>query len=208
MNDDTFFNKPVSPSFFFDNHGRAKVMFNSYISHPTDINQWLSELDGYTRTLVNSAKILEDTFGKKLYFGRPTHGIDPYLKSSWIECLNNEIIRKQVDKQILNKFRTGDEIQRWTFNLYNLMTGRATFTHARAMKYGRHKILNFIYNALHWNTIRKSNIVCTNTTLAKKALLKAPTFCINDAPENTPDILRKNIEFLETRFPNKCEFEK
>jgi hypothetical protein len=88
------------------------------------------------------------------------------------------------------------------------MTGNATFTHARAMKYGRHKILNFIYNLLHWNTIRKSNIVCTNIDLARESLLKAPTFCINDAPENTPDILRKNIEFLESRFPNKCEFEK
>ena len=208
MNDDTFFNKYVSPSFFFDNHGRTKVMFNSYISHPVNINQWLSELDGYTRTLVNSAKILDDTFGKKLYFGRPTHGIDPYLKSSWIECLQNPIIKKQVNKQIKNKFRTDDEIQRWTFNLYNLITGRATFTHARAMKYGRHKILNFIYNSLHWNTIKKSNIVCTDVTLAKEALLKAPIFCINDSHENTPEILHKNIEFLEKRFPNKCEFEK
>ena len=208
MNDDTFFNKHLAPSFFFDKMGRAKVLFNAYIKHPSNIEKWKSTMDGYTKTLINSAKILDDAFGKKMYFGRPSHGIDPYIKSSWIECLKNPVIKKQVNKQIKNKFRTDDEIQRWTFNLYNLMTGRATFTHARAIKYGKHKISNFIYNLLHWNTIKKSNVVCTNITLAKEALLKAPTFCINDAPENTSEILHKNIKKKKKRFPNKCEFEK
>ena len=208
MNDDMLFNKPVSPSFFFDKRGRARVLFSSYTSHPKDINQWFSTLDGYTKTLVNSAKILEDNFGKKLYFGRPSHGIDPYLKSSWIECLTNPNIKKQIDKQVYNKFRTDDEIQRWTFNLYDLIKKRAVFIHAHAPKYGRHKILNFIYNLLHWRSIKQSNVVCTNAAAAKKAISKAPTFCINDSYENTPEILRGNAEFLDKRFPNKCEFEK
>ncbi|MBO7053108.1 MAG: Stealth CR1 domain-containing protein [Alphaproteobacteria bacterium] len=208
MNDDTFFNKPVSPSFFFDKRGRAKVFFNSHRKHPNDVNQWLPQLDGYTKTLVNSAKIIEDVFGPKLYFGRPSHGIDPYLKSSWIECLNNPIIKKQVNKQIKNKFRTADEIQRWTFNLYALMTGRAKFTHARARKYGKNKITDFIYNTLHFNLVKKSNIVCTNVMRAKSAILKSPIFCLNDSWDNTPEILQANAQFLENRFPNKCEFEK
>lgn len=208
MNDDMFFNKPVSPSFFFDKRGRARVLFSSYTSHPKDINQWVSTLDGYTKTLVNSAKILYDNFGKKLYFGRPSHGIDPYIKSSWIECLKNKKIYKQVDKQIRNKFRTDDEIQRWTFNLYDLIKKRAVFIHAHAPKYGRHKILNFIYNLLHWRSIRQSNVVCTNAMDAKSAIAMAPTFCINDAHDNTPDILRNNAKFLDELFPNKCEFEK
>lgn len=208
MNDDIFFNKPVKPSFFFDKHGRAKVLFNSHRKHPKDVSKWLPMLDGYTKTLVNSAKILEDNFGKKLYFGRPSHGIDPYLKSSWIECLNNPNIKKQVNKQINNKFRTDDEIQRWTFNLYDLIMGRAIFSHTRARKYGKHCISNFIYNLLHWNKIRKSNIVCTNAVLAKKAILKSPIFCLNDSHDNSPEILRGNAQFLEERFPDKCEFEK
>ena len=208
MNDDTFFNKPVSPSFFFDKRGRARVLFSSYTSHPKDITQWVSTLDGYTKTLVNSAKILDDNFGKKLYFGRPSHGIDPYIKSSWIECLKNKNIKHQVDKQIYNKFRTDDEIQRWTFNLYDLIKKRAIFIHARAPKYGRHKILNFIYNLLHCHSIKQSNVVCTNALAAKFAIAKAPTFCINDSSENTPEIIRNNMKFLEERFPTKCEFEK
>ena len=208
MNDDMFFNKPVSPSFFFDKYGRAKVLYNAYIKHPSDIEKWKSGMDGYTKTLINSAEILQKAFNIKMYFGRPSHGIDPYIKSSWLECISNPTIKKQVNKQVKNKFRTDDEIQRWTFNLYDLMMGRATFTHARARKYGKHQLLNFIYNLLHWSTVKKSNIVCTNAMAAKSALLKAPTFCINDAHENTPDILRGNAQFLAERFPNKCEFEK
>ena len=208
LNDDMFFNKKLSPSFFYDKHNRAKVCYTSYTKHPYDIKQWLKGLDEYTQTLIKSAKILEDNFGKKLYFGRPSHGIDPYLKSSWIECISNPNIKKQVNKQILNKFRTNNEIQRWTFNLYDLMSGRAIFKHTRAKKYTRHKILNFIYNSLHWKQIKQSNVTCTNTTLAKKALETAPTFCINDAPENNINVLMENEKFLQNRFPNKCEFEK
>ena len=208
MNDDMFFNKPVGPDFFYDERGRAKVYFNSHRKHPKNVNKWMPGLDGYTKTLVNSAKILEDNFGKKLYFGRPSHGIDPYLKSSWIECLKNKNIKKQVNKQIKNKFRSDDEIQRWTFNLYDLMMGRAVFKHARARKYGKHKIISALYNSLHWHIIKNSNMVCTNAMMAKKALLKSPTFCINDASENSPEILRDNERFLEERFPNKCKFEK
>ena len=208
MNDDVFFNKPLSPSFFYDNQGRARVFYTLHRSHPKDINQWLSTLDGYTKTLVKSAKIIEDNFGKKLYFCRPSHGIDPYLKSSWIECTSNPNIKKQINNQIKNKFRTSDEIQRWAFNLYDLIKNRAVFIHARARKYGRHKISNFIYNLLHWHLIKSSNIVCTNAIVAKNAIMKAPIFCINDTSENTPEILHQNKIFLEELFPEKCEFVK
>ena len=143
-----------------------------------------------------------------MYNMRPSHGIDPYIKSSWIECRNRLELRKQIDNQIKNKFRTNNEIQRWLMNMYDYATGRAIFHHAHAAKYGRHKISNVIYNLLHCFDIRKSNVVCTNAMLAKAAIKHAPTFCINDSPENDKNILKSNREFLEKRFPNKCEFEK
>ncbi len=208
MNDDTFFNKHLSPSFFFDRHGHTRVRFGIYNKHPKDINHWLAESDEYTQTLIRSAKILEDVFGKTFYFCRPSHGIDPYLKSSWIECANIPTIKKQIQKQIKNKFRTATEIQRWTFNLYDYISGRAHFTRSRAYKCGKHKILYFIYNILHWGIARKSNFFCSNAMYSRKAIIKSPIFCINDAPNNTPEILKNNINFLKTRFPNKCEFEK
>lgn len=209
MNDDMFFNKKLSPSFFFDARGRAKFNYskNSYDAN-VPFEQWKSGLDGYTQTLALSAKYIDDMFGKKMYNMRPSHGIDPYIKSSWIECRNHPILKEQIDRQILNRFRTNDEIQRWTMNMYDCVMGRAVFHHARAAKYGRHKISNLIYNLLHWNEVQKSNVVCTNADMARSAIRLAPTFCINDGPENDAKILARNREFLEKRFPNKSEFEK
>ena len=209
MNDDTFFNKKVSPSFFYDSRGRAKVRYsnNSY-NEFIPFEKWKAGLDGYTQTLALSAKYIDDIFKMKLYHIRPSHGIDPYIKSSWIECRNHPKLVAQVDRQIYNKFRTNDEIQRWAMNMYDFATKRARFIHARAAKYGRHKILNLIYNIIHWFGIRHSNIVCTNILPAKSVIKYAPIFCINDAPENDAKILRGNLEFLKARFPNKCEFEK
>jgi len=209
MNDDTFFNKKLSQSFFYDSRGRAKFHYSKNAYDATiSFDKWKSTLDGYTQTLALSAKYIDDMFGIKMYNMRPSHGIDPYIKSSWIECKNRPELRKQINKQIKNKFRTNDEIQRWAMNMYDFAMGRAIFLHARAAKYGRHKILNKIYNTLHFLSTRKSNVVCTNAIVAKSALKHAPMFCINDAPENDANILQGNIDFLKGRFPNKCEFEK
>lgn len=209
MNDDTFFNKKLSPSFFYDSRGHAKFHYSKNAYDATiPFDKWKSTLDGYTQTLALSAKYIDDMFGIKMYNMRPSHGIDPYIKSSWIECKNRPELKKQIEKQIKNKFRTNDEIQRWTMNMYDFAMGRAVFLHARAAKYGRHKILNKIYNTLHFLSTQRSNVVCTNAAAAKSALKRAPMFCINDAPENDAKILHGNREFLEKRFPDKCEFEK
>ena len=209
MNDDVFFNKKLSPSFFYDGRGRARVHYskNKY-DETVPFEKWKMTLDGYTQTLALSAEYIDEIFGIKMYHIRPSHGIDPYLKSSWIECRNHPKLKDQVDKQSYNKFRTNDEIQRWTMNMYDYAKGRAVFWHARAAKYGRHKILNFIYNIIHFFGIRMSNIVCTDVAPVKSVIKYAPTFCINDANKNNIDILNRNMEFLKKRYPNKSEFEK
>ena len=209
MNDDMFFNKKVSPSFFYDARGRAIFNYSkSAYDASMPFEKWKATLDGYTQTLALSAKYIDEMFGLKMYNMRPSHGIDPYIKSSWIECRNRPELNNQIESQIRNKFRTNNEIQRWLMNMYDCATGRAVFKHARAAKYGRHKISNMIYNLVHCFDIRKSNVVCTNAMVAKSAIKHAPTFCINDGPENDKSILAGNVKFLQERFPNKCEFEK
>lgn len=209
MNDDTFFNRAVSPRFFFDARGRAKVRYSrNFYDKSVSFNLWKSGLDGYTQTLALSAKYIHEIFGIKMYNIRPSHGIDPYIKSSWVECRNHPKLKKQIDEQIYNKFRTNDEIQRWTMNMYDFAKNRAIFIHAHAAKYGRHKISNFIYNLLHFWGIRHSNIVCTNVADVAGVIKYAPMFCINDGPKNDGKILRGNLDFLKNRFPNKSEFEK
>jgi len=207
MNDDTFFNKKLTPDFFFDKHGRARVRYSSYTKHPKNIINWINSVDEYTQTLILSSKIIENLSGKKIYYCKPSHGIDPYIKSSIKECKTKKIIKEQISRQVVNKFRTNDEIQRWAFNLYDFIMKRATFTHAHPYKYNKQKCLDFIYNLIHWHNAKESNIVCTNIIKAKRYITKAPTFCINDSSENDTTILQANIDFLKERFSKKSEFE-
>ena len=208
MNDDMFFNKKLKPSYFFDKHGRARIRFSNHSKYNTDIKHWMSQVDEYTQTLILSAQAIGNIFNKSVYKYRPSHGIDPYIKSSWIECRNHPSISSKIDAQIHNKFRTGNEFQRWIFNLYDLVTGRAVFIHSRAPKHTRHKIINFIYNTIFAIPIRKSPVACTDVTHARKVLLRAPVFCINDASDSTTAVLQNNAKFLEERFPEKSSFEK
>ena len=205
MNDDMFFNKKLSPFYFYDAKGRAKYRYSS--SHKLTKSE-LEKATAYTQTIFAAQNAISKLFNRNFFKYTPSHGIDPYIKSSIKQCLNEPTLYQKFQTQIRNKFRTCDEFQRMIFNLYDLATGRAVFKHARARKYTRHKILNFIYNTLHFIEIRNSNVVCPNVVACADAISKAPTFCINDAPNNTPEILKKNREFLERRFPNKCEFEK
>lgn len=208
MNDDMFFNRPLNPDFFYDKYGRTRVLYSNHSNRSKNIGIWLGRVDEYTQTLILSAQFIERIFGKKVYKYRPSHGIDPYLKSTWIACRNHPMLTGQIDQQIRNKFRTNNEIQRWIFNLYDLINNRAVFIHSRARKHTHHKITDFIYNAIFTPWIKDSPVVCTDTSVARSALLRAPTFCINDSADTDKTILRDNAKFMEERFPNKSQFEK
>ena len=208
MNDDMFFNRPLSPSYFYDKHGRALVRFSNHAHYSKNIGEWMTRVDEYSQTLILSAKIIDTVFGKSAYKYRPSHGIDPYIKSSWIECRNHPLITGLIDKQIRNKFRTNNEVQRWMFNLYDLISNRAVFIHSRARKHSRHKIINFVYNTIFAPWITKSPVVCTDASRARNALLRAPIFCINDSRDSDETILRNNTKFIKERFPDKSQFEK
>lgn len=208
MNDDMFFNRPLSPSYFYDKHGRALVRFSNHAHYSKNIGEWMTRVDEYSQTLILSAKIIDTVFGKSAYKYRPSHGIDPYIKSSWIECRNHPLITGLIDEQIRNKFRTNNEVQRWMFNLYDLISNHAVFIHSRARKHSRHKIINFVYNTIFAPWITKSPVVCTDASRARNALLRAPIFCINDSRDSDETILRNNTKFIKEHFPDKSQFEK
>ena len=208
MNDDMFFNRPLTPAYFYDKNGRPRVRFSNHANRCRNIGRWMESVDEYNQTLILSAQFIENIFGKRVYKYRPSHGIDPYLKSTWIACRNHPMITGQIDAQIRNKFRTNNEVQRWMFNLYDLINKRAVFIHSRAKKHSRHKIANMIYNAVFMPWIRKSPVYCTDTSTARSALLRSPTFCINDSRDTDETILRDNAKFMAERFPEKSQFEK
>ena len=63
MNDDMFFNKKVSPSFFYDAHGRAIFNYSkSAYDASLSFEKWKATLDGYTQTLALSAKYIDEMF--------------------------------------------------------------------------------------------------------------------------------------------------
>lgn len=208
MNDDMMFNRRVNPEFFFDHHGRAIVNHGNNHRVPADIDAWIERSEQYTAKLIRCAKLIHDVFGRDMYRPRPSHGIDPYIKSSWIECISHPLIKPYVEWQIRNKFRTRDDIQRWMINLYDVIRGRAVLRRVRPPKATRHHVLDWLYNTLHHRAIRRSPVYVTNAIASRRAIARAAIFCINDDDKNTPEIMRGNAEFLAARFPNKCEFEK
>lgn len=205
MNDDTFFNKKVSPLYFYDKSGNAKYRYST--SRKLSKKE-LKNSTAYTQTIFNAQEAISKLFNRDVFKYSPSHGIDPYLKSSIKQCLNEPTLHNKFQTQIHNKFRTCDEFQRIIFNLYDFVKGRAKFIHAHAIKYGKHKFINTLYNMLYWFSIRKSNVYVSNVIGKKYVLKHVATFCINDGPENDTNILKRNREFLEKRFPKKCEFEK
>ena len=207
MNDDLFFNRPLHPNFFFDRRGRALVRYSNHSERSKNIQQWKSRVDEYYQTLILSAEFIDRVFGHQVYKYRPSHGVDPYIKSSWIECRTHPKIAPQIDSQIYNKFRTNNEVQRWIFNLYDLIQGRAKFIHSRARKFTRHKITDAIYNTIFALQIKNSPIYCTDTSSARRAIMNAPIFCINDSADTNDTILENNARFIQERFPNKSSFE-
>ena len=206
MNDDMMFNKKVKPSFFYDKNGRAIVLYNKHHDYQKNIGKWLNSVDEYTQTIILCAKKIHEVFNKKFYKYRLSHGIDPYIKSSILECKNHPLIHKDIESNIRNKFRANWELQRWLFSLYDLAMNRAVFKHCHPYK-SRHK-MDFIYNLLHCRSVNKSPVYTSDVLLERKSIEHAPIFCINDNEKLSEEILLQNYEFLQTRFPNKSEFEK
>lgn len=201
MNDDTFFNKKTSFKFFFNNKNQSIVRYNHAKYDPKNI-------DVYTSTILFSAKTISDLCGTQIYSYYPSHCIDPYNKSSWQKCANIDCINEQIQKQIHNKFRQRDELQRWAFNLYDKVNGYAVFKKARGYKSGKHKVLNFIYNTLHFYAVNHSPVFCFDAIESLQSIKHAPIFCINDSKDSTKQTRINNTKFLKTRFPKKSQFEK
>ena len=203
--DDTIFNKKIKPSFFYDKHGRARVLYNKHRDYNRDIDKWKSSVDEFTKTLINAAVLVKKACGKTFYIGRPSHGIDPYIKSSMIECRNNEKIKPVLDNLIKLKFRSEKCVSRWIFNIYDYVNNRATMHHCHPYK--SNHITDFIYNTLHFYGVRHSPLFCEDAKVSKKSVKHSVIVCINDSNKSGKDVLEHNASFLKNRFPNKSEFE-
>lgn len=203
-NDDMFFNKPVTPEYFFDKNGCTKFrcIYRKNGRIPRDVKSV------HLIQLINSAREIERVFGVDLYNFKSSHGIDPYIKSSMKECCEHPIISKSINNTRYHRFRDESDVHRLIFNLYDVVKKRADIVVLHSKHIGHNVILDFLYNLINCKSIRNSVFFCEDAIKSRVLFCKAPIVCINDSIYNTDKTREHNELFFETKFPDKSEFEK
>ena len=204
-NDDMFFNTPVQPDYFFDTVNcktKVRCIYRKNGRIPRN------KKSIYQLHLINAANEIEKAFGVSLYNYKSSHGIDPYIKSSVIECCKHPVLSKSIENTRKHVFRDETDVHHLIFNLYDIVKNRADVIVSHSKHVGHNVVLDFLYNLLHKKSIKSSVFYCTDAIKSKVLSCEAPVVCINDSVYNN-DINRENNKiFFEQKFPNKSEFER
>ncbi len=203
-NDDMFFNAPTSPNYFFDASGRAKFR----AIYRKDGRRTDDKKSLYSVLLYNAARAIDDAFGVDLYNYKSSHGMDPYIKSSMIECYENTELAKRINATRYHRFRDAGDVHRLIFNLYDIIRGRARIIRVHSRHVRHNIILDFLYNLIHFKSVRDSVFYCTDAFESGASKCRSKIICINDSMCNSDINHEHNRLFFETKFPNKSEFEK
>jgi len=207
-NDDMFFNRPLAPNFFFDKYNRAIFRYHKSHTKQKNIGFIIENESDYWQRLTLAQQKIYTVFKKNVNKYIPSHGIDPYIKSTLRNCRLHPMIKRDIDLQLFDKFRQGNHLQRLLFNLYDKIHGKAKFVRVRNYKQTHNKIWNKIYNTLHCHSLRNSPCYCTDVTVANLYTNNPPIVCINDTVMTTDEMRANNKKWLEWKFPNKSSFEK
>ena len=203
-NDDMFFNKPVSPGYFFDEKGRTK--FRCIYRKNGRVSRDKKSI--YLTLLINSARAIENAFGVSMYHFKSSHGIDAYIKSSIQECCNHPILSKVINDTKYHTFRDENDVHRLIFNLYDVVKNRADVIISHSRHVGHNIVLDFLYNLLYSKSIKNSVFYCNDAIKSRVLSCRAPVVCINDSVYNNDITREHNKVFFETKFPDKSVFEK
>lgn len=189
-NDDMFFNKALTPDFFFDKEGipivrLKKKFFGRW--HYRLKQLYRKKLGQYTTMVVQSASLVEKKFGK-YYAGIPHHNVDAYVKSDYRDAVEH-IFDVQVKRSLSSHTRMYGDMHRSAFLYYALAVGKGH------IKYVGRKESNRILVHKHDYADRLNKY-------------QPDLFCLNDG-QRTKDEDRERIKpFLEELFPEKSSFEK
>ena len=187
-NDDTFVNRSLKKSFFFQD---GKPIFRMQLS-------MLNPQSLYQASLLHTIDLLEKDFGAQIPFFStrnlaPHHNIDAYLKSDYEDCANH--FEKEYEKTLSHKFRKADDIQRIGVAIWTVMKG--------------HGLVKVVYASTK-KPHRIDSLFATNTrrNYAKKiASMNPGLFCINDGELSTPQDRMRLKKYLHKRFPKRSQFE-
>ena len=190
-NDDTFFNKIVSPTTFFGKDGFPIIRLTR---KPLRRFRWFLREQIfkkphklYSKALFNAAELVKQKFGF-FYNGLPHHNIDSYLKSDCIR-VGEQIFKNEIDHTKMNHIRNANDIQRIVYSYVALAEKRG---HLRYVSNDESLHIH-IQKDRHFEKLKKFN----------------PTFfCMNDTEYADDNDRMKLKVWLSTRFPEKSEFEK
>ena len=190
-NDDTFFNKIVSPTTFFGKDGYPIIRLTR---KPFRRFRWFLREQIfkkphklYSKALFNAAELVKQKFGF-FYNGLPHHNIDSYLKSDCIRVAE-QIFKNEIDHTKMNHIRNANDIQRIVYSYVALAEKRG---HLRYVSNDESLHIH-IQKDRHFEKLKKFN----------------PTFfCMNDTEYADDNDRMKLKVWLSTRFPEKSEFEK
>ena len=190
-NDDTFFNKIVSPTTFFGKDGYPIIRLTR---KPFRRFRWFlreqifkNPHKLYSKALFNAAELVKQKFGF-FYNGLPHHNIDSYLKSDCIRVAE-QIFKNEIDHTKMNHIRNANDIQRIVYSYVALAEKRG---HLRYVSNDESLHIH-IQKDRHFEKLKKFN----------------PTFfCMNDTEYADDNDRMKLKMWLSTRFPEKSEFEK
>ena len=193
-NDDTFVNRRLKPSFFFNCFGKIIIRGKYRTFHP-DKSQ-------YDQRLLNVQSMIQKAFGKSYTF-EPHHNIDAYLKSDFQACA--EYFRDEFEKTTYHTFRQSNSVQRLIVHLFSLVRKTAVFKNICPKWYQ----LKFH----HLKRFKTSSMYIDNNQLffkLKKQFYRynPALFCLNDNEYSTHEDRIVAKKFLESYFPHKSQFEK
>ena len=190
-NDDTFFNKIVSPTTFFGKDGYPIIRLTR---KPFRRFRWFlreqifkNPHKLYSKALFNAAELVKQKFGF-FYNGLPHHNIDSYLKSDCIR-VGEQIFKNEIDHTKMNHIRNANDIQRIVYSYVALAEKRG---HLRYVSNDESLHIH-IQKDRHFEKLKKFD----------------PTFfCMNDTEYADDNDRMKLKVWLSTRFPEKSDFEK
>lgn len=183
-NDDCFINRPVKPSFFFNNDGQPVVRLVRQNWQPEEIEQKL-----YLKNVTFSINLIKKHYGVEYKF-ETVHNIDAYKKSYLIQC--KQEFQKEFENTCYCKFRTKNSVQRTIYSFWMLANRLALFKEC-----GRKN-----KDALYL-TLGKPNQMAETIKSRNPYLL-----CINDEEQTSPVNRKKLRNFLAELYPCKQIWEK
>lgn len=200
-NDDMFFTKPVSPSFFFDADGRPYVRLKVQ-----SVRKHLDRM--YPYTIYSAQQEVLRLCGKN-YRLAPHHNVDAYNKTSFRAAV--EAMGSRVEATTSHRFRDKEDLQRAAILYHAIATGQAHHVHVTRYNGADTwwKRLRVVFGIEYYADSRCIPLNVSIPRMRKTILKYNPRLlCLNDG-ETVGDQSRQIVKsFLQELFPVKSSFEK